>query len=168
MNHHHITDIAMEQDKDAELKTRLNQETSKLRWTELQRHYAGGNVVVVDEALDLIVARMQAVGREAVGIWSGHGNAATNYGTRIGGQLMRRFAHMYGCQQWNPTMICWGLGAFVQGLRYLEGKETDLELLAIGRECFGPVLSRPGMSRAGLCVGPPRCRHPHQSPLLGV
>ena len=69
-----------------------------------------------DEALDLIVSRMQAVGREAVGIWSGHGNSATNYGTRIGGQLMRRFAHLYGCQQWNPTMICWGLGAFGLGL----------------------------------------------------
>ena len=69
-----------------------------------------------DEALDLIVGRMQAVGREAVGIWSGHGNSATNYGTRIGGQLMRRFAHLYGCQQWNPTMICWGLGAFGLGL----------------------------------------------------
>jgi anaerobic selenocysteine-containing dehydrogenase len=69
-----------------------------------------------DEALDLIVTRMQAVGREAVGIWSGHGNSATNYGTRIGGQLMRRFAHLYGCQQWNPTMICWGLGAFGLGL----------------------------------------------------
>jgi anaerobic selenocysteine-containing dehydrogenase len=69
-----------------------------------------------DEALDLIVTRMQAVGRQAVGIWSGHGNAATNYGTRYGGQLMRRFAHLYGCQQWNPTMICWGLGAFGLGL----------------------------------------------------
>jgi anaerobic selenocysteine-containing dehydrogenase len=69
-----------------------------------------------DEALDLIASRMQAVGREAVGIWSGHGNSATNYGTRIGGQLMRRFAHIYGCQQWNPTMICWGLGAFGLGL----------------------------------------------------
>jgi anaerobic selenocysteine-containing dehydrogenase len=69
-----------------------------------------------DEALDLIVVRMQAVGREAVGIWSGHGNSATNYGTRIGGQLMRRFAHLYGCQQWYPTMICWGLGAFGLGL----------------------------------------------------
>jgi anaerobic selenocysteine-containing dehydrogenase len=69
-----------------------------------------------DEALDLIVSRMQAVGRAAVGIWSGHGNSATNYGTRIGGQLMRRFAHIYGCQQWNPTMICWGLGAFGLGL----------------------------------------------------
>jgi anaerobic selenocysteine-containing dehydrogenase len=69
-----------------------------------------------DEALDLIVTRMQAVGRQAVGVWSGHGNAATNYGTRIGGALMRRFAHLYGCQQWNPTMICWGLGAFGLGL----------------------------------------------------
>jgi anaerobic selenocysteine-containing dehydrogenase len=69
-----------------------------------------------DEALDLIVSRLQRVGREAVGIWSGHGNSATNYGTRIGGQLIRRFAHLYGCQQWNPTMICWGLGAFGLGL----------------------------------------------------
>lgn len=72
--------------------------------------------VTWDEALDCIVGRMQAVGRQAVGIWSGHGNAATNYGTRIGGALMRRFAHLYGCQQWNATMICWGLGAFGLGL----------------------------------------------------
>ena len=69
-----------------------------------------------DEVLDLIVARMQAAGRQAVGVWSGHGNAATNYGTRIGGQLLRRFAEFYGCQWWNPTMICWGLGAFGLGL----------------------------------------------------
>ncbi len=53
----------MEQDKDAELKTRLNQETSKLKWTELQRHYAGGNVVVIDEALDLIAVAV-AIARD--------------------------------------------------------------------------------------------------------
>jgi anaerobic selenocysteine-containing dehydrogenase len=90
-----------------------------------------------DEALDLIVSRMRVVGREAVGIWSGHGNSATNYGTRIGGQLMRRFAHLYGCQQWNSTMICWGLGAFGLGLTgVLEtntkedmGRHADLILL---------------------------------------
>lgn len=69
-----------------------------------------------DEALDFIVTRMRAVGRQAVGIWSGHGNSATNYGTRIGGTLMRRLAHLYGCQYWNATMICWGLGAFGLGL----------------------------------------------------
>jgi hypothetical protein len=74
-NHHHITDIDMEQDKDAELKARLNQETSKLRWTELQRHYAGGNVVVIDEALDLIVVAV-AIARDdtaAVGKWMADG-----------------------------------------------------------------------------------------------
>lgn len=69
-----------------------------------------------DEAFDLIVSRMHAVGREAVGIWSGHGTASSNYGTRINGYLLRRFANFYGCQWWNPTMICWGLGAFGLGV----------------------------------------------------
>ena len=69
-----------------------------------------------DEALDFIVGRIQAVGRQAVGMWTGHGNSATNYGTRIGSSLMRRFAHCYGSQYWNATMICWGLGAFGLGL----------------------------------------------------
>ncbi len=69
-----------------------------------------------DEALDLIVARMRAAGREAVGLWSGHGLFANNYGTRVGSHLLRRFANVYGCQWWNPTMICWGLGAFGIGL----------------------------------------------------
>jgi len=69
-----------------------------------------------DEALDLIAGRMRAAAREAVGVWSGHGLFANNYGTRIGSQLLRRFANLYGCQWWNPTMICWGLGAFGLGL----------------------------------------------------
>ncbi len=69
-----------------------------------------------DEAFELIASRMQTVGREAVGIWSGHGVASTNYGTRINGYLLRRFANFYGCQWWNSTMICWGLGAFGVGV----------------------------------------------------
>lgn len=68
------------------------------------------------EALDLIADRMQAAGREAVGLWAGHGLFANNYGTRVGSHLLRRFASFYGCQWWNPTMICWGLGAFGLGL----------------------------------------------------
>ena len=44
----------MNHEKDDELRHRLNSETSKLRWTELQRHYAGGNVIAVDNSLDLI------------------------------------------------------------------------------------------------------------------
>jgi anaerobic selenocysteine-containing dehydrogenase len=68
------------------------------------------------EALDFITARMQTVGRQAVGLWAGHGVLSNNYGTRIAGQLLWRFANFYGCQWWNPTMICWGLGAFGLGL----------------------------------------------------
>ena len=69
-----------------------------------------------DEALDLIADRMAAVGREAVGVWAGHGLFANNYGTRVGAHLLRRFANFWGCQWWNPTMICWGLGAFGLGI----------------------------------------------------
>lgn len=69
-----------------------------------------------DDALDLIAARMRAAGREAVGLWAGHGLFANNYGTRVGAHLLRRFANFYGCQWWSPTIICWGLGAFGIGL----------------------------------------------------
>ena len=44
-----------------------------------------------DEALDLIAGRMSAAGREAVGLWAGHGLFANNYGTRVGSHLLRRF-----------------------------------------------------------------------------
>lgn len=69
-----------------------------------------------EEVLERIATRMQAAGREAVGIWSGHGASANNYGTRIGGQLLRRFANLYGCQWWSGAIICWGLGGFGLGL----------------------------------------------------
>src|SRR5215471_14893685 len=69
-----------------------------------------------DDALDLIAGRIRAAGREAVGVWSFHGAFANNYGTRVNSHLMRRFANLFGCQWWNPTMICWGLGGFGLGL----------------------------------------------------
>jgi anaerobic selenocysteine-containing dehydrogenase len=69
-----------------------------------------------DEALDRIAANARAVGREAVGLWSGHGFFTTNYGTRVNSELLRRFANLWGCQWWAPTMICWGLGGFGIGL----------------------------------------------------
>jgi anaerobic selenocysteine-containing dehydrogenase len=76
-----------------------------------------------DEALDRIAARMRAAGGEAVGVWTGHGLAATNYGTRISGHLVRRFANLWGCQAWSGTMICWGLGGF--GLALTGHLETN-------------------------------------------
>src|SRR5262245_6714382 len=69
-----------------------------------------------DEALDFVADRMQMVGREAVGLWAGHGLFANNYGTRVGSHLLRRFANLWGCQWWHPSMICWGLGGFGLGL----------------------------------------------------
>ena len=69
-----------------------------------------------DEALDLVAAHMRAAGPRAVGTWSGHGLFANNYGTRVASHLLRRFANLYGCQWWSPTMICWGLGAYGLGL----------------------------------------------------
>jgi anaerobic selenocysteine-containing dehydrogenase len=69
-----------------------------------------------EEVLERISTRMQAAGREAVGLWSGHGASANNYGTRIGAQLLRRFANLYGSQWWSGAIICWGLGAFGLGL----------------------------------------------------
>jgi anaerobic selenocysteine-containing dehydrogenase len=69
-----------------------------------------------DEALDLVAARMRAVGPGAVGTWSGHGFFANNYGTRVASHLLRRFVHLYGAHWWSPTMICWGLGAYGLGL----------------------------------------------------
>jgi len=69
-----------------------------------------------EAALARIAQRMQSVGREAVGLWSGHGFFATNYGTRVNSELLRRFANLWGCQWWAPTMICWGLGGFGIGL----------------------------------------------------
>jgi anaerobic selenocysteine-containing dehydrogenase len=75
-----------------------------------------GNPKRLLQALDRIVDRMRRAGREAVGLWSGHGLFANNYGTRVGSHLLRRFAHLYGCQWWHPAIICWGLGGFGIGL----------------------------------------------------
>ncbi|MEM7057903.1 MAG: molybdopterin-dependent oxidoreductase [Pseudomonadota bacterium] len=69
-----------------------------------------------DQALDRIASAMQAVGREAVGLWQGHGNAANDYGVGVKRGQMERFANLYGCQHWNPAMICWGMGGFGLGL----------------------------------------------------
>ncbi len=37
-----------------ELRQKLNLETGKIEWPELQRHFARGSVIVVDSGLDLI------------------------------------------------------------------------------------------------------------------
>jgi anaerobic selenocysteine-containing dehydrogenase len=69
-----------------------------------------------DEVLDRMASRMQVVGSERVGLWSGHGLLSNSYGTRISGHFLKRFANMYGCQTWSGAIICWGLGGFGLGL----------------------------------------------------
>ncbi len=69
-----------------------------------------------DAVLDRMVSTTAQSDPQSVGIWPGHGVFTTNYGTRISSQLLARFANFYGCQFWNPAMICWGLGAFGLGL----------------------------------------------------
>ncbi len=100
---------------------------------------ASGNwdVVSWDDALDCIVQGFQAVGRESVGLWPGHGVLANDYGTFAHAELSLRFGNMYGCQWWDPSMICWGLGGFGLGLTGLleantkedMGKNSDLIIL---------------------------------------
>ncbi|ALP54712.1 hypothetical protein Tel_03060 [Candidatus Tenderia electrophaga] len=41
-------------ESEIDLRTRLNAETGKLVWPELERHFARGVVIRVDPALDLI------------------------------------------------------------------------------------------------------------------
>ncbi len=87
--------------------------------TPLMRAERGGDnwqVVPWGDALDKIAGQMQAVGREAVGFWQGHGNWANDYAFGLKRAQMDRFATLYGCQVWNPAMICWGLGGFGVGL----------------------------------------------------
>ncbi|MEM9045774.1 MAG: molybdopterin-dependent oxidoreductase [Pseudomonadota bacterium] len=69
-----------------------------------------------EDALDQIAGSMREAGRQRVGIWQGHGNMANDYGFGLKRAQMERFANLYGCQHWNPAMICWGLGGFGLGL----------------------------------------------------
>tara|TARA_R110002153_G_scaffold43022_1_gene121966 strand:- start:112 stop:513 length:402 start_codon:yes stop_codon:yes gene_type:complete len=68
--------------------------------TPLMRAERGGDnwqVVPWGDALDKIAGQMQAVGREAVGFWQGHGNWANDYAFGLKRAQMDRFANLYGC-----------------------------------------------------------------------
>lgn len=69
-----------------------------------------------EDALDRIVAGIESVGRDKVGLWPGHGVITNDFGVFAHGQLAMRLAVMSGFQMWDPSMICWGLGAMGIGL----------------------------------------------------
>jgi hypothetical protein len=62
-------------DKDTELHDKINSETARMPWTELERHFAQGTVVFVSPDLDLIdvALRMSHDDKESVARWVAEG-----------------------------------------------------------------------------------------------
>jgi hypothetical protein len=55
---------------------------------------AGFRETTWDAALDRIAGAMQAAGREAVGLWPGHGTAVNDYGVGVKRGQIERFANL--------------------------------------------------------------------------
>lgn len=81
-----------------------------------------------DEALHRITSSLAAHPPQATAIWPGHGTFTTNYGTRVSAQVFARFANFHGSQFFNPTMICWGLGAFGLALTGMQETHTKEDM----------------------------------------
>lgn len=63
---------------EIELRAKLNQETSRLAWSELQRFFAAGTVIHVAAELDLLEVAVCVARDDAaqVGAWMNNGNIA--------------------------------------------------------------------------------------------
>jgi anaerobic selenocysteine-containing dehydrogenase len=81
-----------------------------------------------DDALERIKTALSAHPPQATATWPGHGTFTTNYGTRVSAQLFARFANFHGSQFFNPTMICWGLGAFGLALTGMQETHTKEDM----------------------------------------
>ena len=71
------TSLTSEQEY-ALLYAKLNNETAKIPWPELLRHFAGGNIIVVSDGMDLIevAARLAVDDKDAVARWLNEGSIA--------------------------------------------------------------------------------------------
>ena len=65
-------------DKDTELHDKINRETSRIKWSELERHFASGSVIYVSEQLDLIdvALRIAHDDKDSIGKWMAAGTVA--------------------------------------------------------------------------------------------
>ncbi len=65
-------------EKDEELRAKINRETARLPWAELQRHFAQGTVIYVSEELDLIDVGVRISHDDKVSIagWMAEGKVA--------------------------------------------------------------------------------------------
>jgi hypothetical protein len=64
--------------KDTELHDKINSETARVRWSELERHFAHGAVVWVSPELDLVEVALRIAhdDKEHVARWMGDGQVA--------------------------------------------------------------------------------------------
>lgn len=65
-------------EKDTELHDKINRETGRVKWSELERHFASGSVVWVSETLDLIDVALHVAhdDRESITRWMNEGSVA--------------------------------------------------------------------------------------------
>jgi hypothetical protein len=62
-------------ENDTELRIKINLETARLPWSELERHFAQGTVVYVSEELDLVdvAVRISHDDKDSIAAWMGAG-----------------------------------------------------------------------------------------------
>jgi hypothetical protein len=62
-------------DNDTDLRLKINSETARLPWAELEKHFAQGSVVFVSPDLDLIdvAVRISHDDKESIVRWMGEG-----------------------------------------------------------------------------------------------
>jgi hypothetical protein len=65
-------------ENDTELHDKINHETARIKWSELERHFAQGAVVYVNEELDLIdvALRIAHDDKDSVSAWMAEGKLA--------------------------------------------------------------------------------------------
>jgi hypothetical protein len=62
-------------ENDTELHDKINRETGRIEWSELERHFAQGNVIYVSEELDLIdvAVRVSHDDKDSIARWMAAG-----------------------------------------------------------------------------------------------
>jgi hypothetical protein len=65
-------------ENDTDLRIKINRETARLPWAELQRHFAQGSVIYVGTELDLVdvAVRISHDDRDSIARWMADGQLA--------------------------------------------------------------------------------------------
>jgi hypothetical protein len=65
-------------ENDTDLRIKINRETARLPWAELQRHFAQGTVIFVSEELDLVdvAMRISHDDKASIARWMADGKVA--------------------------------------------------------------------------------------------